>query len=301
MRRKHRLRSFIAAGIMGAAALFAVPAAGADELPDIPASVGEAIQQGSDYARADGPNYHWRNDTSSQVLASSVGDPVLQRVQGSFFDSPDIPQDSHDAQAQGFSLYGPGTPIFVGDTMMCTLGVAGYDAAGRMVGLTAGHCGQPGDVVMSADSWEIGESGRVVSSNAAQDFSVIQFGGNARITNSYNGFRVDSVGGAAPAAGETLCKQGVATGHSCGNVWTANNSMTIAQVCAMQGDSGAPVMRGRQMVGMVSGGLLPYYQLQCQTPLQGQLFMPTVITNMNAILATLNASGGVGAGFRVAG
>lgn len=308
MLRKHRLRSFIAVMITGVAAVFAAPAAGAEGLPEapgsssmVPGTVAEAVQEDSDYAKMDGPNYHWRNDTSSQVLASSVGGPVLQRVQGSYFDAPDIPQESRDAQAQGYSLYGPGTPIFVGESMMCTLGVTGYDAAGRMVGLTAGHCGQPGDVVMSADSWEIGRSGTIVSSNAAQDFSVIEFGNNARISNSYNGFRVHSVGGAAPAVGQNLCKQGVATGHSCGNVWTANDAMTIAQVCAMQGDSGAPVMRGGQMVGMVSGGLLPYYQLQCQTPLQGQMFMPTVITNMNAVLGILNDSGGVGAGFRLPG
>ncbi|MGP6175145.1 S1 family peptidase [Corynebacterium sp. A21] len=348
MRRKHRLRSYIIAGVLGGAALFAVPAAGADELPaasagivdqvrgdlaalgiqtpEIDPAVSEAVdkvygqatgtasaspavapenaaespRQIAEYARVDGPNYHWNNDISSKALAGSATGPVLQRVQGSYFDAPDTPQESYDAQEQGISLYGPGTPIFVGDSMMCTLGVAGYDDAGRKVGLTAGHCGQEGDVVMSADSWEIGQSGTVVASNAGKDYSVIEFADNAQVTNSYNGFTINSIGGQTPGVGEQLCKQGVATGYSCGNTWTANEAVTIAQVCAMQGDSGAPVVRGGQMVGMISGGLLPFYQLQCQTPLQGQMFMPTVITNMNSVLADLNASGGVGTGFRVA-
>lgn len=351
MRVKHRLRSYIIAGVLGGAALLAAPASGADELPavsvgivdqvrgdlaelgiqtpDIDPAVSEAVDKAyeestgtvpvamelaapapenaavspgqiAEYARVDGPNYHWRNDASSKALAGSAAGPVLQRVQGSYFDSPDIPQESYDAQAQGISLYGPGTPVFVGDSMMCTLGAAGYDDAGRKIGLTAGHCGQAGDVVMSADSWEIGQSGTVVSTNAGKDYSVIQFADNARVTNSYNGITINSIGGPTPGVGEQLCKQGVATGYSCGTTWTANESVTIAQVCAMQGDSGAPVMRGGQMVGMISGGLLPFYQLQCQTPLQGQLFMPTVITNMNSVLADLNASGGVGTGFRIA-
>ncbi len=40
---------------------------------------------------------------------------------------------------RGKSLYGPGTPLYVNQDTMCTLTAAGTDAAGRKVGLTAGH------------------------------------------------------------------------------------------------------------------------------------------------------------------
>lgn len=329
MRRKFRLRASLVAGLLGGVAALTAPAAMAEELPADPAAVtgevresladlgvdgpgaeavaeqaGQVVEQAAgnqDYSEyTEGPNHNWRNDPAFRALAGSSPDPVLQRVAGSWFDAPGIPQESRDAEARGVSLYGPGTPIYVGDSMMCTIGVAGYDNAGRMIGLTAGHCGNAGDPVMSADSFGVGQSGTVVGGNQALDYSVIEFGGNAEVTNSYNGITVDSVGGHAPTAGENLCKQGVATGHTCGHTWTANEAVSITQICAMQGDSGAPVMRGSQVVGMVSGGLLPYYQLQCQTPLQGQLFMPTVVTNMSNVLADLNARGGPGAGFRVA-
>jgi len=68
----------------------------------------------------------------------------------------------------------------------------------------------------------------------------------------------------------------------------------------MVGDSGAPVMAGDRMVGLISGGVLSDQRFSCRTPLQGQLFMPTVSTSMDTVLQDLDARGGVGAGFRLA-
>jgi V8-like Glu-specific endopeptidase len=92
----------------------------------------------------------------------------------------------------------------------------------------------------------------------------------------------------------------VATGHTCGNVWAADDQVQISQLCAMVGDSGAPVLAGDRLVGMVSGGVLPDQRLSCQTPLQGQLFMPTASQTIDSVLADVDARGGVGAGFRLA-
>lgn len=246
------------------------------------------------------PNYVWTNDPVSKVMAGKpLEEWILHRVPGSWFDAPRIPEESMVVQNQDASLYGPGTPIYVGDSMMCTLGAAGTDAQGRKVGITAGHCGQPGDQVWSADSWQVGPTGTVVASNQLYDYSVIELGSNAQVTRSYNGVTVNSVGGPV-APGDVLCKQGVATGTTCGNVWSADQELQISQVCAMVGDSGAPVMAGDRMVGMVSGGVFPDYRLACQTPLQGQLFMPTASIAMDAVLADVDARGGVGAGFRLA-
>lgn len=242
------------------------------------------------------PTYQWTNDPLSQFMAGRPG-PVLHRVGGSWFSGPDIPRESHDAAVRGVSLYGPGTPVLVGDSV-CTLTAAGYDAAGRKVGITAGHCGKPGTPVTSADSPEVGRSGTVVRSNPDLDYAVIVFGNNAEVTRAYNGIQLNSLGGAiAPAS--TLCKRGVATGDSCGITWISQPGYTINQVCARPGDSGAPVMQDGRLVGMVNGGVLPYDELACNTPLQGPIFMPTVSFTTDETLADLNATGGSGAGFRL--
>ncbi|QGU03958.1 S1 family peptidase [Corynebacterium comes] len=245
-------------------------------------------------------NYVWTDDPVSKVMAGKpFADWILHRVPGSWFDAPRIPEESMVVQNQDASLYGPGTPIYLGDSMMCTLGAAGTDAQGRKVAITAGHCGQPGDQVWSADSWQVGPTGTVVASNQLYDYSVIELGSNAEVTRSYNGVTVNSVGGPV-APGDILCKQGVATGNTCGNVWSVDEELQVSQVCAMVGDSGAPVLAGDRMVGMVSGGVWGDQRLSCQSPLQGQLFMPTASIAMDAVLADVNARGGVGAGFRLA-
>lgn len=245
-------------------------------------------------------NYRWTDHPIDKVMAGKpFADWVLHRVPGSWFDAPRIPEESMVVQNQDKSLYGPGTPIFVGDQMMCTLGVVGTDAEGRKIGITAGHCGNPGDKVWSADSWQVGASGTVATSNRLHDYSVIELGSNSEITRSYNGVTVNSLGGPV-APGQMLCKQGVATGTTCGHVWAADEALQISQLCAMVGDSGAPVLAGDRMVGMVSGGVLADQRYSCQTPLQGALFMPTVSTNLDNVLADMNNRGGVGAGFTLA-
>ncbi|RNE49038.1 hypothetical protein C5L39_05240 [Corynebacterium alimapuense] len=246
------------------------------------------------------PNYQWRSDPISKMMAAKpTANAVLHRVGGSWFDAPRIPVASQQAQERGVSLYGAGTPIYLGESAMCTLGAVGTDAQGRKVGLTAGHCGQPGDQVSSADSWQVGPTGTVVASNSVYDYSVIEFGSNAELTGNYNNVAVNELGGQV-TSGTELCKQGVASGLTCGTTWSADEFVQFSQVCAMTGDSGGPVMAGDRIVGMISGGVLPYQQLSCQTPLQGALFMPTVSTSMDAVVSDMNAQGGVGAGFALA-
>ncbi|AGF71794.1 hypothetical protein A605_03915 [Corynebacterium halotolerans YIM 70093 = DSM 44683] len=277
-------------------------------LGQTPPAAGQPVSQETGAQAAEGqvaqvsdPNYRWRSDLSSKLMAANpTADHVLHRVPGSWFDAPRIPEESVLAQNQGKSLYGPGTPLYIGESKMCTLGVVGTDAQGRKVGLTAGHCGEPGELVASADSWQVGPSGTVVASNAAHDYSVIEFGSNAELTRSYNGVTVNEVGGAPVTLGQQLCKQGVATGFTCGITWAGDGNTQLSQVCASVGDSGGPVLAGNRLVGLVSGGSLPDPNLACRTPLQGVLFMPTVSTSINAVLADLEASGGPGAGFVLA-
>ncbi|STC69892.1 S1 family peptidase [Corynebacterium pilosum] len=247
-------------------------------------------------------NYWWRDDVVSKVMAAKpFADYVLHRVPGSWFDAPRIPEESNQVMTNGASLYGPGTPIYVGEDALCTLTMAGTDADGRKVGITAGHCGEVGEAVSSADSWQIGPSGTVVSKNEYLDYAVIEFGSNAEVTNTYNGATAYSVGG-EPQPGEIVCKNGVATGETCGMTLVTAEDIQVNQVCAMVGDSGAPVFHRGRVVGMVNGGVLPRpYNMECNSPWQGALHAPTASTRMDAVVADLNAQGGVGAGFTLAG
>src|SRR5699024_3158623 len=98
-----------------------------------------------------------------------------------------------------------------------------------------------------------------------------------------------------------VCKTGVATGFTCGLVWTADERLTMSQLCAMQGDSGAPVIANGRVVGLISGGLIANHDLSCRTPIQGPLHMPSLSVNMDRIVAEMDASGGPGRGFTLAG
>src|SRR5699024_11033310 len=140
---------------------------------------------------------------------------VLHRAPGSFFDAPRVPEESNQAMTQGKSLYGPGTPNYVNDQIMCTLTMAGTDAESRKIGATAGHGAEVGDSVASPDSCHVRSTGTVVSKNGAVDYSVIDFSSDAEVTNSYNGVTAHGVGSDVQP-GDVVCKRGVATGNTCG-------------------------------------------------------------------------------------
>ena len=246
------------------------------------------------------PNMRWVNDPLSKILAGKpTEDFILHRVPGSWFDAPRIPEESNEYLAQGKSLYGPGTPLFVGDSGVCTLAVAGTDAQGRKVGITAGHCGREGEYVASGDSWQVGNSGTIVASNERHDYSVIEFGSNAEVTRSYNNVTIDEIAD-GPHFGEQVCKNGVATGYTCGIHYGAVQGIQFNQVCASLGDSGGPLLTGNRLVGVISGGANPTgLDLSCRSPLQGFVHVPTMATDANTLFADLNARGGVGAGFQL--
>lgn len=246
----------------------------------------------------EGPNYHWKEDIFSMVAAQHFG-PVLHRVPGSYFNQPDIPRESLQAEREGYSLYGPGTPIYIGDDQMCTVAATGIDSEGRKVAITAGHCGKVGEEVTSADSWRVGPSGTVVAKGENLDYSVIELGSNAKVTNSYNGVTITQLRGTKLNEGEMACKRGVATGRSCGFTWLTDEDSHMTQMCATAGDSGGPVLKNGKLVGLVSGGVFPNYDLSCRSPWQGGLFMPTISVSADAVFNDIDRSGGVGSGLRL--
>ncbi|AGT04784.1 putative secreted protein [Corynebacterium glutamicum MB001] len=266
----------------------------------VPTSGGQVVEQSLQVVEQEVqkalPNYEIRTDLQSQVMGATLGE-VLHRVPGSWFDAPAVPEESRIVEEQGKSLYGPGTPIYLNGNSMCTLAVTGTDADGRKIGITAGHCGKSGDAVRSADSFWVGDTGTVVYNAPNADYSVIEFGSNAELSNTYNGVTANAVGGGV-TNGQEVCKNGVATGYTCGLVWTADERMTMSQVCAGRGDSGAPLIADGRVVGLVSGGVIPDYNLACATPLQGPFFMPTLSVNMDTVLTDLDSQDLPGRGFQ---
>lgn len=173
--------------------------------------------------------------------------------------------------------------------IQCTLTTIGHDGAGRLVGLTAGHCGTPGHEVYSEQDPGAGVLGRFVHSDQELDYAVLQFEpGRVTPVNRIGNVSITGLGGPAqfPAI---VCKEGRTTGNTCGIAYGdvfASNIETWSQMCVMEGDSGAPVVVGSTLVGMVNA----YLAIAC--------FGPEVGTNMSTIMDDINGRGGIGSGFR---
>lgn len=170
----------------------------------------------------------------------------------------------------------------------CTLTTIGTDAAGRLVGLTAAHCGDVGDGIVAENATERGALGRIVASDSTLDFAVIEFDPSRVIpVNHVGNTTITSVG--VPASFPSIvCKEGRTTGRTCGWVYgdVFETRETLSQLCVIEGDSGAPVVIGDTLVGMVNA----YMLVPCVGPEIGR--------NMDHILAVMSERGGVGAGFR---
>ncbi|MET7767731.1 S1 family peptidase [Nocardia sp. NPDC005366] len=184
---------------------------------------------------------------------------------------------------------GGGSGIVIDQHTTCTLTTVGHDSAGRLVGLTAGHCGEPGAAVSTEADPDYGVVGRFVRTNHELDYAVIEFAPD-RITPSTRVGNLSIADIGAPTYFPTVvCKKGRTTGDTCGVTWGdigGPSDRTWTQLCVLEGDSGAPIVSGATLVGMVNA----YYGVGC--------FGPEVGTDIHAILADLNAGSEVGAGFQ---
>ncbi|AVP70389.1 serine protease [Rhodococcus hoagii] len=186
------------------------------------------------------------------------------------------------------AVLGGGSGIVIDEMYQCTLTTIGHDNAGRLVGITAGHCGEAGWPVVPESDPDAGVVGRFVVSNSDYDYAVIEFD-PAKVTpvNTIGQVTITDIGKPAqfPAV---ACKQGRTTGHTCGVVYgdVLQSQETWTQLCVIEGDSGSPVVVGTTLVAMVNA----YLGVACLGPELG--------TNMTAIIDNINATGGVGAGFR---
>ncbi|MFW0874545.1 serine protease [Rhodococcoides corynebacterioides] len=185
---------------------------------------------------------------------------------------------------------GGGSPVVIADRSICTVTAVGTDDAGRSVGLTAGHCGGPGDAV--APEWDrVRVVGRVVRVVPDFDTAVIEFvPGAARLVAAVGETTIAGVG-APPSFGDAVCKQGRSTGRTCGLTVgdVLGTQQAFSALCVGQGDSGAPVVEGDAVIGMVNA----YLGVPCVGP--------AVVTTMESIVREVTRTGGPGAGFRPIG
>ncbi|WP_067696435.1 S1 family peptidase [Nocardia jejuensis] len=185
----------------------------------------------------------------------------------------------------------------------CTLTAIGFDSENRLVGITAGHCGEVGARI-AAEYTRSGGIGMIVQKSANNDWAVIQFD-PSRVDPTRQVAQSTIAGiGAPPKIGDIACKNGRTTGFTCGPVWEATGNWFRSQVCANHGDSGAPVLLGDRLVGMVVAGTNfdagPIsIELPACTGSGDIIHEPELSTTIAMVLADINRHGGVGAGFRV--
>ncbi|TSE01549.1 serine protease [Skermania sp. ID1734] len=187
------------------------------------------------------------------------------------------------------AVLGGGSGIIIDGEFECTLTTIGHDNAGRLVGITAGHCGNGGSQVVSESNQSAGTVGTFDYTNSDLDYAVITFNPSAVVpVNRIGNTTITGIGG-PPQFGNIVCKQGRTTGSTCGldygDVFGAGTE-TYSQMCVIEGDSGSPVVNGTTLVAMVNAYLL----VACLGPEVG--------TNIASIIGDINARGGVGAGFR---
>ncbi|MCU1640713.1 MAG: hypothetical protein JWN03_988 [Nocardia sp.] len=213
------------------------------------------------------------------------------------------------AAADGPAVLGGGSGIAISTEdpqlyALCTVTAIGFDGGNRLVAVTAGHCGDVGASVWSEGSVRTGVIGRVAEVDDYWDWAVIELDPDKvvpvrQITQSVvNGI------GSPPGLLETVCKNGRTTGFTCGPVWQTLPEGFSSHVCADHGDSGAPVLVGDRLVGMViAGQLLDLGSVVLQMPSctnpADPVHEPDLSTGIGNVLTSIDQHGGAGAGFRL--
>ncbi|ADG98511.1 putative peptidase S1 family protein [Segniliparus rotundus DSM 44985] len=188
---------------------------------------------------------------------------------------------------------GGGSPIIVvgREKLACTLTAIGHDADGNIVGLTAGHCGDLKDSVISEVAQEAGSLGIVAKKRSDPDIAVIQFNPNRVIPTATTGnLKITGLSRELPPPQSWVCKLGRTTGWACGPLVKTSKNKHISSMCVAKGDSGAPVVIGGTLVGMLNEYVNQYFlDLPCARYEGG--------TNIGAVLDSIGP--GVGEGFEL--
>ncbi|WP_067897318.1 S1 family peptidase [Nocardia vaccinii] len=196
-----------------------------------------------------------------------------------------------------------------GKQALCTLTAIGHDHAGRLVGITAGHCAPSGTAVLAEKFPESGVIGHVArvdprydpnKDRIDHDWEIIEFD-PARVNPVRQvGATVINGIGVPPVPGQIICKNGRSTGFTCGAVLDSDAQGFIHYACVDKGDSGGPVLLGDRLVGMINHFEIAFKNSElyrCRDP-QNPIHSPMDSLQINYALADINRStNAVGAGF----
>lgn len=205
------------------------------------------------------------------------------------------------ATAAPIANVGGGSGIVIDGRALCTMTTVGNDRAGRLVGLTAGHCGNLGSAVSLERNARAGVIGRIVTKSKNWDVAVVRLD-TSRVRGVRNVGKAHIGGvGTYPQPFANVCKSGRTTGFSCGPTLAIEGASTINYVCSARGDSGGPIISRGRVVGMLNGSLRlagPGTSVECIDP-AFPVYTPMVATKMTDIVRVLNATPtAIGSGFR---
>ncbi|MFG1790346.1 S1 family peptidase [Nocardia sp. NPDC049149] len=204
-----------------------------------------------------------------------------------------LPQaDAIAGAAGGVLAGGDGYASVAGRTSLrCSLGFNGTDRSGAVVNITAGHCNpdipsagannaaKVHEVRDNRLGAELGQFQKSVL--GSQDYSIIKINDQAKDRFGNNEVRVPGAasipidGVATPVVGAPVCKSGSRTGFSCGVVNAVDQTVQVgdreltqafsANICALPGDSGGPIVTGRLALGISSASSVADYPI-CEIP-----------------------------------
>lgn len=181
---------------------------------------------------------------------------------------------------------GDGFASVSGDSSLrCSFGFNGVDGNGDTVNITAGHCNPGGEdaavheVVGDKVGAPVGSFEKSVLGD--KDYSIMQIENEAEDRFNNNTVRVPGAapvavdGVASPVVGAPVCKSGSRTGFSCGVVNAVDQTVQVgdrqlkqsfsANICALPGDSGGPMVTGRQALGISSASSVADFPI-CEIP-----------------------------------
>lgn len=161
----------------------------------------------------------------------------------------------------------------------CTLTTIGRANTGELIGITAGHCGKPGQRVFSETFSDRGQAGVITYSNDKNDVAIIEFN-KAKVVplQTVRGVTIKGIDTRPIGFPTIACKEGRTTGNTCGVAWFSEGDVHFSQICVIEGDSGSPVVVGDKLVGMVNA----YYFVGCIGPETG--------TNISTILKDVKST-----------
>lgn len=209
------------------------------------------------------------------------------------------------AGAQELPTVFPGQTLLYSDggynVHRCTLGAVGRDSAGRLVGITAGHCDNANvnesillpNTAGNAPDTAYGAVGSYAFANKSTslDYAIIVYD-ETKVRGTAQGpdVRVDAIGNAF--VGQAVCKDGSTTNFTCGTVRSLSYlgvyNWIDSSARNQPGDSGGPLVAGNAIVGIT---IRWYAGFGSWWPAR------YVSSNIQGILADLNPRGVPGSGF----